>query len=95
MHRLGYRRQAEDRISQERLLKQAEQLEATGCLLVLEHVPADPQEVRRKLKIPTIGIGAGAVATVRCVSRRPLGLTPRQPPFSPHLLMARPCSSTP
>ena len=44
VHRLGYRRQAEDRISQERLLKQAEQLEAIGCFaLVLEHVPADRQ----------------------------------------------------
>ena len=89
VHRLGYRRQAEDRISQERLLKQAEQLEAIGCFaLVLEHVPADlAGEVRRKLTIPTIGIGAGADCDGQVrVTADLLGLTPRQPPFSPALI---------
>ena len=89
VHRLGYRRQAEDRVSQERLLLQAEKLEAVGCFaLVVEHVPADlAGEVRRRLSIPTIGIGAGddCDGQVR-VTADLLGLTPRQPPFSPALI---------
>ena len=89
VHRLGYRRQAEDRISQERLLRQAESLESVGCFaLVLEHVPAAlAGEVRRTLAIPTIGIGAGrdCDGQVR-VTADLLGLTPRQPPFSPALV---------
>jgi len=40
VHRFGYRRQANDPISQERLCCQAEDLQAAGCFaLVLEHVP--------------------------------------------------------
>ncbi|MGB7563448.1 MAG: 3-methyl-2-oxobutanoate hydroxymethyltransferase, partial [Prochlorococcaceae cyanobacterium] len=40
VHRLGYRRQANDPISQERLRRAALDLEAAGCFaLVLEHVP--------------------------------------------------------
>ena len=92
VHRLGYRRQAEDRISQERLLQQAEQLQSVGCFaLVLEHVPAElAGEVRRRLSIPTIGIGAGedCDGQVR-VTADLLGLTPRQPPFSPALVDGR------
>ena len=89
VHRLGYRRQAEDRISQERLLKQAEILESVGCFsLVLEHVPEQlAGEVRRKLAIPTIGIGAGGDCDGQVrVTADLLGLTPRQPPFSPALV---------
>ena len=89
VHRLGYRRQAEDRISQERLLKQAEILESVGCFsLVLEHVPEHlAGEVRRKLAIPTIGIGAGGDCDGQVrVTADLLGLTPRQPPFSPALV---------
>ena len=41
VHRLGYRRQANDPISQERLKRCARGLQAAGCFsLVLEHVPA-------------------------------------------------------
>ena len=89
VHRLGYRRQAEDRISQERLLRQAECLESVGCFaLVLEHVPEQlAGEVRRKLAIPTIGIGAGSDCDGQVrVTADLLGLTPRQPPFSPALV---------
>ena len=89
VHRLGYRRQAEDRISQERLLKQAEILESVGCFsLVLEHVPEQlAGEVRRKLAIPTIGIGAGGDCDGQVrVTADLLGLSPRQPPFSPALV---------
>ena len=92
VHRLGYRRQAEDRISQERLLRQAASLESVGCFaLVLEHVPEQlAGEVRRTLTIPTIGIGAGSDCDGQVrVTADLLGLTPRQPPFSPALVDGR------
>ena len=89
VHRFGYRRQAQDRASQDRLLKQADQLEQAGCFaLVLEHVPADlAKEMCRNLTIPVIGIGAGddCDGQVR-VTADLLGLTAQQPPFSPALL---------
>jgi 3-methyl-2-oxobutanoate hydroxymethyltransferase len=92
VHRLGYRRQANDPVSQERLERQARELEAAGCFaLVLEHVPAALAEaVSRELTIPVIGIGAGegCDGQVR-VTADLLGLTPRQPPFSPPLLDGR------
>lgn len=92
VHRLGYRRQARDPISQERLRRQALDLEAAGCFsLVLEHVPADlAGSLRRQLAIPVIGIGAGddCDGQVR-VTADLLGLTPSQPPFSTPLLAGR------
>ncbi len=92
VHRLGYRRQARDPISQERLRRQALDLEAAGCFaLVLEHVPADlAGSLRRQLAIPVIGIGAGddCDGQVR-VTADLLGLTPSQPPFSASLLAGR------
>jgi 3-methyl-2-oxobutanoate hydroxymethyltransferase len=92
VHRLGYRRQARDPLAQERLRRQAERLEAAGCFsLVLEHVPAAlALEVSRSLRIPVIGIGAGdgCDGQVR-VTADLLGLTERQPPFSPPLLEGR------
>ena len=92
VHRLGYRRQATDPISQERLRQAALNLEAAGSFaLVLEHVPADlAASLRRELTIPVIGIGAGddCDGQVR-VTADLLGLTERQPPFSPPLLAGR------
>ncbi|MFM7086665.1 MAG: 3-methyl-2-oxobutanoate hydroxymethyltransferase [Cyanobium sp.] len=92
VHRLGYRRQASDPIAQERLRRQAERLEASGCFsLVLEHVPAAlATTVSRSLRIPVIGIGAGegCDGQVR-VTADLLGLTERQPPFCPPLLEGR------
>ena len=92
VHRFGYRRQAEDRVSQERLLQQADALEVCGCFaLVLEHVPSTlAGEVRRRLSIPVIGIGAGddCDGQIR-VTADLLGLTPQQPPFSPALIDGR------
>jgi len=92
VHRLGYRRQAEDPVAQERLQRQARDLEASGCFaLVLEHVPAPLAEaISGLLTIPVIGIGAGE----RCdgqvrVTADLLGLTPRQPPFSRPLIDGR------
>ncbi len=92
VHRLGYRRQANDPISQERLRRAAADLEAAGCFaLVLEHVPAAlASSLRHDLRIPVIGIGAGedCDGQVR-VTADLLGLTERQPPFCPPLLQGR------
>jgi len=92
VHRLGYRRQALDPVSQDRLIEQALTLEKTGCFaLVLEHVPAElAGRARHELGIPVIGIGAGddCDGQVR-VTADLLGMTPQQPPFSPPLLNGR------
>tara|TARA_B100000029_G_scaffold249536_1_gene246442 strand:+ start:231 stop:1049 length:819 start_codon:yes stop_codon:yes gene_type:complete len=92
VHRLGYRRQAEDKISQDRLSSQAFELEQAGCFsLVLEHVPEDlATNLSNQLKIPVIGIGAGqhCDGQVR-VTADLLGLTPKQPPFCQALLQCR------
>ncbi len=92
VHRLGYRRQANDPISQERLRRAALDLEAAGCFaLVLEHVPGTlAGALRQELSIPVIGIGAGddCDAQVR-VTADLLGLTASQPPFCPPLLPGR------
>jgi len=92
VHRLGYRRQAEDPVAQERLQRQARELEAVGCFaLVLEHVTASLAGViSSQLRIPVIGIGAGegCDGQVR-VTADLLGLTQRQPPFSQPLIDGR------
>jgi 3-methyl-2-oxobutanoate hydroxymethyltransferase len=92
VHRLGYRRQATDAISQERLIEQACTLEQKGCFsLVLEHVPSELAcRVQQALTIPVIGIGAGdgCDGQVR-VTADLLGLTAKQPPFSPALVDGR------
>ena len=92
VHRLGYRRQANDPIARERLRHQALQLEAAGCFsLVLEHVPpALAAEVTQALRIPVIGIGAGEACDGQVrVTADLLGLTEQPPPFSPPLLAGR------
>jgi 3-methyl-2-oxobutanoate hydroxymethyltransferase len=92
VHRLGYRRQARDPVSQQRLRRAALDLQAAGCFaLVLEHVPAElATSLRVELTVPVIGIGAGddCDGQVR-VTADLLGLTDRQPPFSPPLLPGR------
>jgi 3-methyl-2-oxobutanoate hydroxymethyltransferase len=92
VHQLGYRRQAADPASQERLRRRAEALETAGCFaLVLEHVPGEVGgDLSAALAIPVIGIGAGdgCDGQVR-VTADLLGLTPRQPPFCPPLLDGR------
>ena len=86
VHSLGYRRQAKDPRSQERLMQQASELQSAGCFaMVLEHVPSELSgRVRRHLAIPVIGIGAGPDCDGQVsVTADLLGLTPSQPPFSP------------
>ena len=92
VHQLGYRRQATEPAARERLRRQAAALEAAGCFaLVLEHVPSDlAAAITAELAIPVIGIGAGegCDGQVR-VTADLLGLTTRQPPFSPPLIDGR------
>ncbi|MBL7081651.1 MAG: 3-methyl-2-oxobutanoate hydroxymethyltransferase [Candidatus Omnitrophica bacterium] len=58
----GFKVQGKDAQAAERLIQQAQDLEKCGCFsIVLECVPDKIAEIiTRKLKIPTIGIGAGA-----------------------------------
>ena len=63
IHQLGgYRIQGRQSSEYQRLLDEAEALEKAGvCMLVLELVPQDlAARLTQKLKIPTIGIGAGS-----------------------------------
>jgi 3-methyl-2-oxobutanoate hydroxymethyltransferase len=63
LHRLGgYKVQGREAQARQALLAAAEELEAAGAFsLVLECIPADlAREVSERLRIPTIGIGAGA-----------------------------------
>ncbi len=57
----GYKVQARGEADQERLLREAKQLEAAGCFaIVLEGIPQRlGATVTQELSIPTIGIGAG------------------------------------
>jgi len=57
----GYKVQARGEAEQERLLREAQQLESCGCFaIVLEGIPARlGANVTRELHVPTIGIGAG------------------------------------
>ena len=92
VHQLGYRRQAEDKKSQERIIKNAFSLQNAGCFsIVLEHVPSNlASSITSQLKIPIIGIGAGegCDGQVR-VTADLLGLSSKQPPFSKPLIKGR------
>jgi len=92
VHQMGYRRQGNTSASQESLKRQAIALQETGCFaLVVEHIPtALAAELQQSLAIPVIGIGAGehCDGQVR-VTADLLGLTSRQPPFSPPLIQGR------
>jgi 3-methyl-2-oxobutanoate hydroxymethyltransferase len=92
VHQLGYRRQGNDAASRQRLERDGLALQAAGCFaLVLEHVPDElAASITAQLSIPVIGIGAGAGCDGQVrVTADLLGLTPRQPPFSPPLLQGR------
>ncbi len=92
VHNLGYQRQAKDPSSQEKLVNEARQLQIAGCFaVVLEHVPEGiGGRLRKELKIPIIGIGAGndCDGQVR-VTADLIGLTTKQPPFSKALIQGR------
>ena len=92
VHQLGYRRQGNDDVSREKLRRQALALQEAGCFaLVLEHVPPElGADLQRTLALPVIGIGAGEACDGQVrVTADLLGLTSRQPPFSPALVPGR------
>ena len=92
IRQLGYKRQAEDITSQKMIVEQSMELEKAGCFsIVLEHVPSNlSSEIRNKLKIPIIGIGAGddCDGQIR-VTADILGLSEKQPPFAKPLISGR------
>ncbi len=57
----GYKIQGRSQVQAEKIIAQAQQLEAAGCTaLVLECIPKDlATRITKELNIPTIGIGAG------------------------------------
>jgi len=97
VHQLGYKRQAVDPRSQDKLHRQAQALQSAGCFsLVVEHIPAElAGRLRRSLSIPVIGIGAGADCDGQVsVTADLLGLTPTQPPFTSARMRGRELSIT-
>ncbi|AFY30822.1 3-methyl-2-oxobutanoate hydroxymethyltransferase [Calothrix sp. PCC 7507] len=85
VHQLGLRQQGKTEAASERILQEAIALEQAGAFaMLLEHIPADlAMQITQKLRIPTIGIGAG----VHCdgqvlVTADVLGLSQKQPPFA-------------
>ena len=92
VHNLGYHKQAESVLEQEKLISQALQLEKIGCFsLVLEHIPSKVAgRLSKLLKIPVIGIGAGEYCDGQVrVTADLLGLTDKQPPFAKPLIQTR------
>ncbi len=92
VNNLGYRRQAENKTEQDKLIKQAIEIENIGCFaLVLEHVPSPfANKLSNMLNIPVIGIGAGdhCDGQIR-VTADLLGMTEKQPPFAKPLIDIR------
>jgi 3-methyl-2-oxobutanoate hydroxymethyltransferase len=81
----GFRKQGKSPEASEQILEEAIALEAAGAFaIVLEHIPAElGRSISQKLKIPTIGIGAGPDCDGQVlVAADVLGLSEWQPPFS-------------
>ncbi len=92
IHQLGgYRVQGRDEAGAEAILRDALAMEAAGAqLLVLECVPAAlAGEISRRLRIPVIGIGAGADCDGQVlVLHDLLGMSPRLPRFAKDFMAA-------
>ena len=92
VHQLGYKSQARDKNSQDKILKDAKTLQEAGCFaIVLEHIPGKiASRLKQHLTIPVIGIGAGndCDGQVR-VTADILGLSIEQPPFAKPLFAGR------
>lgn len=85
VHQLGYRQQGKGQAEEARILSEALALEAAGAFaVVLEHIPPHlAGEITQKLRIPTIGIGAGYGCDGQIlVTHDLLGWSDRQPPFA-------------
>ena len=85
----GLKKQGDDFTSQAKIKEESEILERIGCFaLVLEHIPDSlSREIRKNLKIPIIGIGAGSDCDGQIrVTADLLGLNDKQPPFCEPLI---------
>jgi 3-methyl-2-oxobutanoate hydroxymethyltransferase len=85
VHQIGLRQQGKTEADSERILREAIALEQAGVFsIVLEHIPEDlALHVTQKLRIPTIGIGAGKQCDGQVlVTSDLLGLSEKQPPFA-------------
>ncbi len=92
VHQLGYKSQARDKDSQEKILKDSKTLQESGCFaIVLEHIPGEiASRLKKHLDIPVIGIGAGSECDGQVrVTADILGLSIEQPPFAKPLLPGR------
>ena len=92
VHQLGYKSQARDKKSQDKILEDSKMLQESGCFaIVLEHIPGEiASKLKKHLTIPVIGIGAGddCDGQVR-VTADILGLSIEQPPFAQPLFAGR------
>ncbi|MGM3304557.1 3-methyl-2-oxobutanoate hydroxymethyltransferase [Anabaena sp. WFMT] len=85
VHQLGLRQQGKSPEAGEKILNEAIALEQAGVFsIVLEHIPAHlALQITQKLRIPTIGIGAGSDCDGQVlVTSDILGLSEKQPPFA-------------
>jgi len=92
VHQLGYKSQARDRESQNKILEDSKMLQESGCFaIVLEHIPGEiASKLKKHLTIPVIGIGAGSDCDGQViVTADILGLSIQQPPFAKPLLPGR------
>ena len=83
---LGLRQQGKSPAQRQRILNEALALEKSGAFaVVLEHIPSDlAKDITEKLRIPTIGIGAGPHCDGQIlVTADLLGLSEKRPPFAP------------
>tara|TARA_B100000579_G_scaffold35092_1_gene24531 strand:- start:1225 stop:2043 length:819 start_codon:yes stop_codon:yes gene_type:complete len=92
VHQLGYKTQARNKESQNKILEDSKMLQESGCFaIVIEHVPGElASRLKQHLKIPVIGIGAGDDCDGQVVVTADiLGLSSEQPPFAKPLLEGR------
>ncbi|WP_413175105.1 3-methyl-2-oxobutanoate hydroxymethyltransferase [Anabaena azotica] len=85
IHQLGLRQQGKSPEAGERILNEAIALEQAGVFsIVLEHIPSQlALQITQKLRIPTIGIGAGLECDGQIlVTSDVLGLSEKPPPFA-------------
>ncbi len=87
IHQLGsFRQQGQSPEAAARILEEALALEAAGVFaVILEHIPGElAHTITSKLKVPTIGIGAGPNCDGQVlVTADLLGLSAQAPPFAP------------
>lgn len=93
VHQLGgYRQQGKTPEAAATIIQEAIALEQAGAFaLILEHMPAElAAEITARLRIPTIGIGAGPACDGQVlVTADLLGLSDWQPPFARSYLNLR------